>query len=369
MKIVYIANSIIPSRTANSIQVMKMCQAFADNGHHITLLIPNKYREYEPDIKDIHAYYGVKNNFNIIKLSYNYIPYFRQLYYILHVYFKLKSLKPEVVYNRKVLNCYFASYFSKTICEAHSPPSTKLEKFMLTKLLLKKNCKKLVAISRQLRNTLVNEHNIPQTKLFIAPDGADKVNNFSVILKKSSKLRVGYSGHLYAGRGIDVILALAQSMQDLNFHIVGGEEKDIQYWQSMSNSNNITFHGFVSPSLIQEYRNSFDILIAPYQTQVSTSGSGKDIANCMSPLKIFEYMASKKAIVCSNLPTLQEILTHERNSLLVQCDKLKDWTDAIERLKDKSLRDKLANQAHQDFIEKYSWKQRVKNIINSTSLE
>ena len=28
-------------RTANSIHVMKMCQAFADNGHEVVLLAPN----------------------------------------------------------------------------------------------------------------------------------------------------------------------------------------------------------------------------------------------------------------------------------------------------------------------------------------
>ena len=38
MKILYISKSSIPSRTANSIHVMKMCQAFADNGHEVVLL-------------------------------------------------------------------------------------------------------------------------------------------------------------------------------------------------------------------------------------------------------------------------------------------------------------------------------------------
>jgi len=31
MKILYISNSIIPSKTANSINVMKMCEGFVDN--------------------------------------------------------------------------------------------------------------------------------------------------------------------------------------------------------------------------------------------------------------------------------------------------------------------------------------------------
>ena len=42
MKILYISNSIIPSKKANSIHVMKMCQAFADNGHEVILLAPDK---------------------------------------------------------------------------------------------------------------------------------------------------------------------------------------------------------------------------------------------------------------------------------------------------------------------------------------
>lgn len=40
MKIVYISRSIIPSRTANSINVMKMCSMFASLGHEVTLLAP-----------------------------------------------------------------------------------------------------------------------------------------------------------------------------------------------------------------------------------------------------------------------------------------------------------------------------------------
>jgi UDP:flavonoid glycosyltransferase YjiC (YdhE family) len=65
MKIVYISNSIIPSRTANSIHVMKMCQAFADNGHEVVLLAPDRYKEYENGVNDVYEYYGVRESFFI----------------------------------------------------------------------------------------------------------------------------------------------------------------------------------------------------------------------------------------------------------------------------------------------------------------
>ena len=41
VKLAYLSNSWIPSREANSIHVMKMCQAFARSGHEVTLVAPD----------------------------------------------------------------------------------------------------------------------------------------------------------------------------------------------------------------------------------------------------------------------------------------------------------------------------------------
>jgi hypothetical protein len=68
MKILYISKSIIPSRSANSIHVMKMCQAFSLNGHEVVLLAPDLKDQYERSIVDAYKYYGVKKNFKIKKL-------------------------------------------------------------------------------------------------------------------------------------------------------------------------------------------------------------------------------------------------------------------------------------------------------------
>ena len=70
MKIAYISKSVIPSRAANSIHVVKMCHALADNGHEVTLLAPNIKDKDEKEISDIYKFYGVKKNFKIKKLWY-----------------------------------------------------------------------------------------------------------------------------------------------------------------------------------------------------------------------------------------------------------------------------------------------------------
>ena len=68
MEILYISKSVIPSRTANSIHVMKMCQALADNNHQVILLAPRIKGKYEKNISDVFEFYGVKKNFKIKKL-------------------------------------------------------------------------------------------------------------------------------------------------------------------------------------------------------------------------------------------------------------------------------------------------------------
>ena len=196
----------------------------------------------------------------------------------------------------------------------------------------------------------------------MAHDGADKSSNLQKVLKQTTNLKVGYFGHLYKGRGIDIILEVAKNLKDIEFHIVGGNLDDINYWKSQIQSDNIIFHGFVTPKLVPSYRNECDILVAPYQKEVAVSGGKGNTSDFMSPLKIFEYMSSKKAIICSDLPVLREIL-NEDNSVLVKCDDISDWRKAIEVLQDDSLRLQIANRAYEDFIKKYTWKIRAKNVI------
>ena len=102
--------------------------------------------------------------------------------------------------------------------------------------------------------------------------------------------------------------------------------------------------------------------VAPYQKEVAVSGGKGNTSDFMSPLKIFEYMSSKKAIICSDLPVLREIL-NEKNSILVDCENVQEWVDAIDRLKDSEVRKQLAQYAYDDFIGQYSWKQRAFNLV------
>src|SRR5512140_2931226 len=65
MNIVAIAGSTVPSDTANSLQVMKACQALVQFGHQVTLLVPGA----QNISVDLQTHYGLQTEFPIEWLS------------------------------------------------------------------------------------------------------------------------------------------------------------------------------------------------------------------------------------------------------------------------------------------------------------
>src|SRR3989344_5657654 len=85
-------------------------------------------------------------------------------------------------------------------------------------------------------------------------------------------------------------------------------------------------------------------------------------ARFMSPLKLFEYMASKKPIVATDLPTVREVLNRE-NSVLVRPDSARDLAAGIRQLiADPALAKRLAEQAYED-VRGYSWIRRAQTVL------
>ncbi len=82
-------------------------------------------------------------------------------------------------------------------------------------------------------------------------------------------------------------------------------------------------------------------------------------------MKMFEYMASGRAIVCADLTSIREVL-NEGNAILIGelgDERIAKWKVEIEKLlADESLRMKLGNQARKD-VEQFGWVQREERIL------
>jgi glycosyltransferase involved in cell wall biosynthesis len=348
---------------------MKMCQAFAKNGHDVVLLAPDA-QGTEPGIDDIFDFYGVKKCFKVEKL-----PWInsksRVIIYGFFAALRAKKLRPDLVYCRNLLGGFFSILAGlPVIYEVHDTfkHSNRFYKGIFDRFLHSKGIKKLVVISKALGDHYRKQHNIPEHQIIVAPDGADELtehgDKFPLDIEK---LQIGYIGHLFPGRGVEVIYDLSRNCQWGEFHLIGGVQSDVDFWQEKAKDlPNLVIHGFVPHSETARYYRSFDVLIAPYQRQVSVWGGQGDTAQWMSPLKLFEYMAAGKAILCSDLPVLREILTDEENALMCEPENNKSWRQALLRLKESpTLREKLGNEAKKQLLSNYTWQVRAQRILES----
>jgi glycosyltransferase involved in cell wall biosynthesis len=364
--IAYISFSPIPSKAANSVHVMKMCSALSQNGRSVTLIAPRELHGIEPILGDVYEHYGVQPSFELCYLD-SINGRLKQFHYAFNCWNKIRKLNPDLVYSRftpGALLC--AATGRKTVYEAHIPnwERSRLEHRFLKLLMKSSGCLGIVAISQAMKKIFALEGTVPVDEIFVAHDGADEVKQEKqdvAISGRPGALRVGYIGSLYRGRGLELILAIAKQLTDVDFHIVGGTADQVAQLNVASTSENVTFHGYVPPALTPNYRDSFDVLIAPYQDVIETAGGGNTAAYC-SPLKIFEYMASGKAIICSNLPVIQEVLNVE-NSILADPNDLQKWIDGIRLLSDASLRRRLGQAAKRDFEQHFSWNKRADQIL------
>ena len=352
---------------------MKMCQAFADNGHQVVLLAPNNKNKYEKGVDDVFDYYGVRKNFKIKKLWYPDLKSGTIFYTLAVLIYLLINKKFDLVYGRFLHGCYFATLLkSETIFESHAPiyEEHKFTKKIFNLLIKSKYLKKLIVISQALKNMYLENTNLKTNNIDVIHDGADQVIDLSKkanLKGKKGNLKVGYVGHLYKGKGIEIIESIANKVSnDIEFHIIGGIEKDIIQWKQKIQNKNVFFYGYVPHKEVSDYINSLDVCLLPNQRVVLAHGAiggGINISGYTSPLKLFEYMSHNKAIIASDLPVLREVL-NEKNSLLVEHDNTKSWIDKIELLKTLPERQKISYQAFKDFYE-YTWKNRAKKIISN----
>jgi glycosyltransferase involved in cell wall biosynthesis len=145
--------------------------------------------------------------------------------------------------------------------------------------------------------------------------------------------------------------------------LIGGFQIDIDKWKRYCKEkliSNTLFQGFINNSDIPKYLKAADVLIMPYQTDISYNVM--DI-NTTSPMKLFEYMASKRPIVTTNIPTISKVIEHDKSGMLAEpnnIEQLADYTLGLIEDKEKSKR--ISSNAFKE-VRKYEWRERCKKII------
>ncbi|WP_404310023.1 glycosyltransferase family 4 protein [Neorhodopirellula lusitana] len=363
MKIAYISGSYLPSRQANSIHVMRMTAAMAELGHKVVLYA---YAGDEQDTtEDLPAFYGVESNVHFQRIAPRDNARGRELKYAWQVRRLVASQKPDLIYGRHLLGLLSCVSLAPTIYETHAA-RTGINAHLEAWLLRRKNLRSVVAITNALAGDIRARHRL-HVPLHVEPDAVTPVDYERIIpasLSGSGQLKVGYCGHLYPGRGGELLVDVARRRPDCDFHLIGGEPTDVDRLRASAvGTTNIFFHGFVAPQEVAAYLAAFDVLVAPYQRRVAVHG-GSDTSRWMSPMKLFEYMDAAKPIVISDLPAIAEVVTHDQNALLLQPDDVNAWCQALDRLSDSGIRQRLGENARQLVRQQYTWRLRAERILN-----
>ncbi len=178
------------------------------------------------------------------------------------------------------------------------------------------------------------------------------------------RFTLGYTGHLYAGRGVELILDIARRLPAVQCLLVGGEPNQVFQVRDqlrVEKLNNVFLTGFVPNAELPLYQAASNALLMPYQHHVSAS-SGGDIAPYLSPMKLFEYMACGRPILSSDLPVLREILNSE-NAICLPYNDVDAWVSTVQALHSNPDRCRaLGDQARKD-VKSYTWKARSERIL------
>jgi glycosyltransferase involved in cell wall biosynthesis len=369
LKIAVIAPSTIPAQTANSIQVMKMAQALSALGHKVRLFAPGG----DPQVgwKQIAKHYGLREKFKIRWVAAR--SFLRRYDYALGAVREAGAWGADIVYTRVPQAAALAARRRmRTIFELHDMPSGTMGPWLTRAFIRAKNAKRLVVNTSNLEKEVKAMYNPPSDSQFLllAPNGVDleRYAKLPASVKARSKLGLrqgftaGYSGNLYRGRGSQLILDMARLLPHVNFLLVGGREHDVERIRADARHlSNVHLVGFVGNEELPLYQAAADVLLLPYGQKVEAS-SGGDIAAFTNPLKMFEYLASGRAILASNLPILREVLNQD-NAIILPGQNVEEWVAALERLyRSPKQREALAKAARETAA-RFSWEKRAENLM------
>ncbi|MFH1539289.1 MAG: glycosyltransferase family 4 protein [bacterium] len=84
-----------------------------------------------------------------------------------------------------------------------------------------------------------------------------------------------------------------------------------------------------------------------------------------SPTKLFEYMAMGRGIVASDLDQIGEVLEHDRTAWMVEPGNVDSLLSGLKTLiDDRQLRERLGSAARAEAVEKYTWEQHTRRIVD-----
>ncbi|MBZ0278340.1 MAG: glycosyltransferase [Anaerolineae bacterium] len=391
MKLLYIADIRLPTEKAHGLQIMQNCEAFAQAGAEVTLWVARRINIAElRGVRDVWAHYGVRPVFGLRHLpTLDLLPLVpdrndwlaRVIFYIQLATFILAALlralftPADVIYSRDALVILALSLVKPRRAlayEAHRLNAGRAGRWLQGQVVRRAGT--VIAVTQKLADGLVEAGANP-ARVIVAHDGIRR-ERFQDMPSQAEARRalgwpedafiVGYVGRLQTlsmDKGVGTLVTALAGVEGVSLGLVGGPddmaEAFRQHWLGLGlDASRFLNAGQVAPERVPLCLSALDICAMPFPWTTH-------FAYYASPMKIFEYMASGRAIVASDLPSTAEVVTHEKSALLVPPSDTGALAAAIIRLRDDAgLRGRLAQQAQQTVLAHYTWEARAQAILN-----
>lgn len=386
MRILYIAHTRFPTEKAHGHQMAHVCHALSELKHSVTLLYPTVWNVIS---KAHHSYYGLPPSFTAEEvpcfdaLKSSLVPGPASVHVAMWSYARALSRyfmgsDAELLYLRApaLLGVAVKSGIP-TIIELHSLPRRGKRRFV--SLCMK--TAKVVCLTSPMREQLI-QWGVDSSKIMVEGDAAD-LSRFeplptSAQARKIWKIAtkrpvVGYVGSLLAinklEKGVSDIIQAVHKLKKRGVpvftFIVGGPEELKMKYEKLAHSLGLTrddihFEGHVPHSLVPKAIAACDICVYP-----APESNHPFFQRDTSPLKLFEYFAAGRPVVCASLPPIKDIATHKDVKFYTP-GKKGALADAIEHLIEHP-REAAGYATRARAISKdHTWKKRMQRILSGS---
>ena len=375
MKILY--HHRIASKDGQYVHIEEIINAFKELGHKVLLVEPKltSNKEFGTDA-------------NIVQLIRENVPGFFHEFIefcyagidFLKLSFHVINNKPDCIYERYNLFLPSGIWVKKLfriplILEVNAPLYEERKKYgsiSLNKLALWtesyvwKNADYILPVTNVLADR-IRALNISDDKIVVIQNGINKKQfskafNHKEIIKKyhlEDKLILGFVGFVRKWNFLDRFMQIIANNKEKNWHLfIIGDGPELPELKRLAKSleiiDRITMTGFVNRDELPKYISTFDIALLP------------DVVEYASPLKLFEYMALKRAVLAPNKSNLREIVTDEQDIILFNPDEVSDFNDKLEILCNSEEQRKQISQGAVNTIKdkKLYWTENAKVVAD-----
>ncbi len=362
-KLVLVSNYRLPTERAYALQIAKTCESLHRLGVSLTIVAPRAKK----GSMDLHGYYNLERP---IPIHYTFsldkkgrlsgVNSYREtisfaISAAIHCFFGHRN---EIIFSRDDFFMLIMALLRprRTVFEIHSLP----RRIRWYHRITWRRITKLIVISSGLRDVLLYQ-GVDARKIYLIQSGFDpawiaRAKQSKSVLRKKNSLPaetrfIMYTGSLMRWKGVYTLLdATRQLHSDYVSICIGGPPREyikIREYVRENPLENFQLLPYMNHDALAEYIGLADILIVP-------NPATEEISRNNSPLKLFEYLATDKPVILSDVPALRDIANGYEGVYFFAPDDVESLVSTVKSID-------ITKTYHRD-LSAYTWDARAKKI-------